>query len=102
RIGKPVRVPRLEQTGFGLQGGRVVDVADRTGAQLVYTGGYGQRLSVTALPDPDGSLAKSVAPPFATSLDGLNVRVIAGGGAVYTFVGDVDDAKLERVSTLSR
>ncbi len=96
RVG-PLRVPRLDPHGFGLRGARVVDVAEHRGAQLVYTGGYGQRLSVTALADPDGSLAAGVHAPFSMSQDGLAVRVIETGGELYTLVGDVDDGRLQRV-----
>src|SRR6185437_1257912 len=88
RVGPKLRVPHLEQTGFGLQGGRVVDVNERRGAQLVYTGGFGQRISVVALPDPDGAFARSVRAPLATSADGLAVRMLAGDG---------DDARIESV-----
>ncbi|HEY4222351.1 MAG TPA: zf-HC2 domain-containing protein [Myxococcota bacterium] len=96
--GHAVRVPRLDIVGFGLTGGRVVDVGNHRGAQLVYTGGYGQRLSVLALPDPDGSLAASAA---RTSRDGaLAVRTVTADGAVYTLVGDVDDARIERAATI--
>jgi anti-sigma factor RsiW len=97
RVGPKLRVPHLEQTGFGLQGGRVVDVNERRGAQLVYTGGFGQRISVVALPDPDGAFARSVRAPLATSADGLAVRMLAGDGALYGVVGDVDDARIESV-----
>jgi anti-sigma factor RsiW len=104
RLGHKLRVPRLESFGFGLQGGRVVDVDDRQGAQLMYAGGYGQRLSVVAVPDPDGVLAaKMLAPSDAAGGsdavdDGVNVRVLSSNGAVYTIVGDVDEQRLDRVS----
>ncbi len=114
RLGHKLRVPRLESFGFGLQGGRVVDVDDRQGAQLMYAGGYGQRLSVVAVPDPDGVLAaKLLAHDVAHANDandvndvsgtnangeGLNVRVLSNNGAVYTIVGDVDEQRLDRVS----
>lgn len=104
RLGHKLRVPRLEMFGFGLQGGRVVDVDDRQGAQLMYAGGYGQRLSVVAVPDPDGTLAATLlaadaAPGSdANAGDGLNVRVISNNGAVYTIIGDVDEQRLDRVS----
>jgi anti-sigma factor RsiW len=103
RLGHKLRVPRLESFGFGLQGGRVVDVDDRQGAQLMYAGGYGQRLSVVAVPDPDGVLAAKLLAHDAgqgASIDdeGLNVRVLSNNGAVYTIVGDVDEQRLDRVS----
>ena len=101
RVGHDLRVPRLEPLGFGLQGGRVVDVDDTRGAQLVYTGGYGQRLSVVMLADPDGALAARVlhgGGPLSTTSDGLAVRVQAGDGALVTIVGDLDDARIDRVA----
>lgn len=104
RLGHKLRVPRLERFGFGLQGGRIVDVDDRQGAQLMYAGGYGQRLSVVAVPDPDGALAaKLLAAEDAhgdakDDGDGLNVRVVSNKGAVYTIIGDVDEQRLDRVS----
>jgi anti-sigma factor RsiW len=99
RLGHRLRVPRLDGIGFGLQGGRVVDVDNRPGALLVYSGGYGQRLSVVAVPDPDGALAARVSVADASGGDDeLRFRVVSGYGAVYTIVGDVDDARLDRVS----
>ena len=106
RLGHKLRVPHLERFGFGLQGGRVVDVEDRQGAQLVYTGGYGQRLSVVAVPDPDGTLAARFgdAGPgaarhvFIPGDDGLRVRVVQRNGAFYAIVGDLDEQRLERLS----
>jgi anti-sigma factor RsiW len=101
RLGHRMRVPRLDGLGFGLHGGRVVDVDDRQGAQLSYRGGYGQRLSVLAVPDPDGALAARVlsgGSSFASSSDGLSVRVLHNGGALYTIIGDVDEHRLERLS----
>lgn len=101
RLGHRLRVPRLETFGFGLQGGRVVDVEDRQAAQLMYAGGYGQRLSVVAVPDPDGVLAAKLLEGSATTAsaaEGLSVRVLTNNGAVYTLVGDVDEQRLERVS----
>lgn len=102
RVGQKLVVPTLD--GWGLEGGRVVDLDEHRGAQLVYAGGYGQRLSVVALPDPDGALARAVLggrdpfDPFESVTDGLRVRVIAHGGALYGIVGDVDEARLARVS----
>jgi anti-sigma factor RsiW len=123
RVGHAVVVPRLDQLGWGLQGGRVVDVDHRRGAQLVYTGGYGQRLSVVVLPDPDGALRARILPPIAPPVgsplehaaalqgrgearralqavakNGLRVRVVSRGDSVYSFVSDVDD---DRLATLS-
>lgn len=105
RLGHKLRVPHLESFGFGLQGGRVVDVDDHQGAQLMYAGGYGQRLSVVAVPDPDGLLAAKLlaydapaASRGSDSGDGLSVRVLSNNGAVYTIVGDVDEQRLDRVS----
>ena len=101
RLGTKLRVPRLDGFGFGLQGGRVVDVEDRQGAQLIYNGGYGQRVSVVALPDPDGALAARVLTnlsPLSSSSEGLSIRVLSNGGNLYTIVGDLDEHRLERLA----
>ncbi len=101
RLGHPPRVPRLDGFGFGLQGARVVDIEDRQAAQLRYSGGFGQRISVVALPDPDGSLATRVLAnhrQLSSSSEGLSVRVLASGGNLYTLVGDLDEHRLERIA----
>lgn len=112
RVGHPLRVPHLDQLGWGLQGGRVVDVEQRRGAHLIYRGGYGQRLSVVVLPDPDGLLRDRVLPRqrmdapgvlAAVAHNGLHVRVVARDDSLYSFVGDVEADSLERLSdTLER
>jgi anti-sigma factor RsiW len=98
KMGHPFVVPRLEGLGWGLLGGRIVDVAERRGAHLTYTGGYGQRLSVVVLPDPDDSLGASAASTATADDEGLRVRLIARDHTLYSFVGDVDDARLARLS----
>lgn len=99
RVKHPVVVPRLEPLGWGLQGARVVDIDRRRGAQLVYTGGYGQRLSVVVLPDPDGALTAKLHSPTSHATDGgLHVRMVARDRSLYSFVSDVDDARLEQLS----
>lgn len=99
RTGQALVVPRLETLGWGLQGARVVDVERRRGAQIVYTGGYGQRLSVVVLPDPDGALSAGLASPASLVGDnGLRVRTIARDHSLYSFVSDVDAERLEQLS----
>lgn len=94
----PLVVPGLERHGWGLQGARIIDVAARRAAQLVYRGGYGQRLSVMVLPDPDRMLAAQL-PAAAAGMQartpqGIGVHVIARGPSLYAFVSDVDAARL--------
>lgn len=99
RVG-PMQVPRLDGLGWGLSGARVVDVADRRGAQLVYAGGFGQRLSVLAVPDPDGGLARSLgAGPVERQAGALRARTfVAAGNSVVSVVGELDHDRLRAVS----
>lgn len=97
RIGHAVDVPRFDRIGFGLAGGRVVRFADRPAAQLVYRGGLGRRLSVVAVPDPDGAIASRFRPrPGAFHLfegqeQGFRVEIWSRGGTLYSLVADPGD-----------
>lgn len=105
RVGHDVQIPRLDVAGYGLAGGRVVSLDDRRAAQLVYRGGLGRRLSVMAVPDPDGHLAASVNSEVKEALasgpvvlfhgqqGGFDVEVLAHQGTLYSLVADVDDAR---------
>jgi len=91
RVGRAVDVPRLESQGFSLRGGRVVSLENRPAAQLVYQGGLGRRVSVTAVPDVDERVSNA-------AVDSTNapnaqykapVRAVRVGSTLYTVVGDV-------------
>lgn len=98
RVGTLV-VPRLDALGFGLAGARVVDVGNARGAQLIYAGGFGQRLSVVAVPDPDGGLGRALG-GAAVELEegGLRARTFSAAGNVVSVVGDLDHDRLRQVS----
>jgi anti-sigma factor RsiW len=98
RVGR-LRVPRLDALGFGLSGARVVDVGNQRGAQLVYAGGFGQRLSVVAVPDPDGGLSRAL-DGGAVELEegGLRARTFSAAGNVVSVVGELDHERLRQVS----
>lgn len=120
RIGHPVRVPRLDPAGFGLAGARVINVENRRAAQLFYEGGLGRRVSLVAVPDPQGQLGVRVrdgaaavtANPVAfvdwvkgghdersahlrARRGDLAVHLWSGEGAVYSLAGELDDERLE-------
>lgn len=120
RIGHPVRVPRLDPAGFGLAGARVINVDNRRAAQLFYEGGLGHRVSLVAVPDPQGQLALRVrdgaeavttsSVSFADWVKGghdaerahlrarrgeLAVHVWSDDGAVYSLAGKLDDERLD-------
>jgi anti-sigma factor RsiW len=97
RIGHPVLVPRLSQAGWGLEGGRVIEVADRPAAQLVYRSGLGTKISVIAIPDPDGNLARQQLGP-RHSVVAERAVVFARSGALYSIVGDLPAERLESAS----
>jgi anti-sigma factor RsiW len=98
RVGA-LKVPRLDALGYGLSGARVVDVGNSRGAQLVYAGGFGQRLSVVAVPDPDGGLGRTLGgAPVELEQGGLRVRTFSAAGNVVSVVGDLDHERLRRVS----
>ena len=100
RIGHPVQVPPFQRAGWGLEGGRVIEVADRPAAQLVYRSGLGAKISVIAVPDPDGRFA---AEQIGTATPG---RVVVGDhavvfsqdGALYSIVGDLGSETIESAS----
>ena len=98
RVGA-LRVPRLDALGYGLSGARVVDVGNSRGSQLVYAGGFGQRLSVVSVPDPDGGLGRSLG-GAAVELEqgGLRARTFVTPGNVVSVVGDLDRERLRQVS----
>jgi len=98
RVGA-LKVPRLDALGYGLSGARVVDVGNSRGAQLVYAGGFGQRLSVVAVPDPDGGLGRSLG-GVVVELEqgGLRARTFATAGNVVSVVGELDQQRLRQVS----
>lgn len=120
RIGHPVRVPRLDPAGFGLAGARVINVHNQRAAQLFYEGGLGHRVSLVAVPDPEGRLAvrvrdgaESVSTSSVTFADWvkgghdedsahlrarrgeLAVHVWSGKGTVYSLAGKLDDDRLD-------
>lgn len=114
RVGHKVAVPRLDVAGYGLAGGRVVSLDDRRAAQLVYRGGLGRRLSVMAVPDPDGRLARQMRRGHSATASrdpsvlfrgeegGFNVEVLAHDGTVYSLVGDKGEARgLDLAKSLS-
>lgn len=97
RVGHDISVPRLDGHGYGLLGGRIVDVVNRRAAQLVYMGGLGRRVSVLAVPDPDRVLSTALRAEGgrrATSADGLPVQVFARDDVVYAIVGDLGPERL--------
>lgn len=97
RVGHDIVVPRLDAQGFGLLGGRIVDVVNRRAAQLVYMGGLGRRVSVLAVPDPEGRFAATLAAEGgrrSSSADGLPVEIFERGDVVYTIVGDLEAERL--------
>jgi anti-sigma factor RsiW len=96
-LGRTLAVPRLQRAGFDLLGGRVVDVTGHTAVQLRYLGALGHRVSVLALPDPDGTLARSVV-DVDNNAPGQAVHLWADGDAVYTVTGDVDDGVLQALA----
>lgn len=98
RVGA-LKVPRLDALGYGLSGARVVDVGNARGAQLVYAGGFGQRLSVVAVPDPDGGLGRALGGVVVElEQDGVRARTFATAGNVVSVVGDLDQQRLRQVS----
>jgi anti-sigma factor RsiW len=105
RVGHDVIVPRLDAQGYGLLGGRIVDVMNRRAAQLVYMGGLGRRISVLAVPDATGELARLVAQGGGRrmgSAEGLAVEVYAQGGVVYAVVGDLAAERLTALVDAAR
>jgi anti-sigma factor RsiW len=102
RVGADVKVPRLDDAGWGLQGARVVDVAEGRGAQLVYRGGLGERLTLIVLPDHTGALQrKLLGAQKATSLArGVHqLRVWTDGASVRALVGELPAERLDRVAS---
>ncbi len=116
RVGGRVGVPRLDFAGFGLMGGRVISVDNHRAAHLLYEGGLGRRVSVVAVPDPDGRLAAAFGgrdSPLALSgsLAGpdplaagvrrrageYGVHVWAERGALYSLVAQLDDGRLDQL-----
>ena len=98
-IGRTLAVPRLQRAGFDLLGGRVVDVTGHTAVQLRYLRALGHRVSVLALPDPDGTLARGVGGPQGLGDSaGQAVHLWADADTVYTVTGDVDDGVLQAIS----
>lgn len=100
RIGHAVHVPPL--SGFSLEGGRVIEVGAKPAAHLVYRTGLGGRMSLIAIPDPDGSFARDKLGDASRQVlvdDGaLHAMVFARGGAVYSIVGDVAPERLVEAS----
>jgi anti-sigma factor (TIGR02949 family) len=99
RIGHNLEVPRLDHLGLNLAGGRVVSVTERAGAQLVYQGALGRRLSVVALPDPDRVLG-SAKVLFDGRVSEVPVRVYRRGEVAYGLVGDAADNVTDAVQAL--
>lgn len=97
RIGHRVEVPPFSKSGWGLEGGRVIEVADRPAAQLVYRSGVGAKISVIAIPDPDGVLARQQLGD-SSSVVADRAVVFAKSGALYSIVGDVPAERLEMAS----
>jgi anti-sigma factor RsiW len=102
RVGHGVAVPRLDPAGYGLFGGRIVDVHEQRTAQLVYRGGLGQKVSLVSVPDERGDLARrlKLAHGGITLVHhGHNLRVWSKDGAVHALVGDLAQHDLERLSS---
>lgn len=102
RIAGNINVPALDVAGFGLNGARIVDLHHQRGAQLLYTGRLGERLTIIAVPDADGALERQVAlattpaaltfaPPIAPALFAVHHN------AFYIATGDVSAAELVAV-----
>jgi anti-sigma factor (TIGR02949 family) len=102
RVGEHVDVPRLDDAGYGLEGARVVDVADGRGAQLVYRGGLGERLTLMVMPDHSGALRKKLLGVRAvTSIEraGHRLKVWHARSGVHALVGQLPSERLDRVAS---
>lgn len=99
RVPRPIRVPALDGLGLELAGARIVNVERTLSAQLVYRSALGERLSVTAIPDPTGALHARVTGPLVehgVDEGGLHLRTRDQDGVVYTAVASLPDDVLAR------
>jgi anti-sigma factor RsiW len=101
RIERPLHVPALADLGLELHGARVVSVERMHAAQLVYQGALGEKLSVTAIPDPDGALHRRLSRAHVLEQivhEGeLHLRIANTGNVVFTAVSTLPDEQVERV-----
>lgn len=111
RLKEPISVPRLDELGLGLRGGRVVHIEGQRAAQLLYHGGLGRRVSVTAIPDHQGKLqqrlhwrAREIFSPSLALLkaQGFEVGTVRVGPTLYTVVDDKEGQALEIAQYLGR
>jgi anti-sigma factor RsiW len=98
RVARPLHVPPLADLGLELHGARVVSVERTHAAHVVYQGALGEKLSVTAIPDPDGVLLRRLkgARLIEQSAEsgGLHLRVVNAGGVVFTAVSTLPDDRV--------
>ncbi|MCC6468161.1 MAG: anti-sigma factor [Alphaproteobacteria bacterium] len=95
RLKRDVRLPKLENQGFKMQGGRVTFIEGQPGAQFFYKSVTGDAIVSVAIAqtkrrDTEWTTAKR---------NGLRMIYWRKGGYVYVFAGDVDKHVLHGVAS---
>jgi anti-sigma factor RsiW len=95
RLKRDVRLPKLENQGFKMQGGRVTFIEGQPGAQFFYKAVDGDAIVSVAIAQTSRRDTE-----WSTTKRG-NLRVIywRKGGYVYVFAGDVDKHVLHGVAS---
>lgn len=95
RLKRDVRLPKLENQGFKLQGGRVTFIEGQPGAQFFYKAVNGDTVVSVAI----AQTKRRDTEWTSTKRGGLRVIYWRKGGYVYVFAGDVDRHVLHGVAS---
>lgn len=93
RLNRKINLPDLSGLGFQPQGGRLVVISGKPGAQLVYVSESGELVGLI--------IATTTAPPQKVRTErrgGTNIVYWRNGGYAYAFVSTIDPQRLGRLA----
>jgi anti-sigma factor RsiW len=94
-LGKPVRIPSLEEVGLRLIGGRLLSAEDGPAAQLIYEDKSGRRLTLCLSSEPN-----EVGPEVQIAeVDGLTAGYWQDDDLTYALVADTSEAQLAAIAS---
>jgi anti-sigma factor RsiW len=96
RLGTPLKIPRLGNSGYSLVGGRLLPGERGPVAQFMYQDGKGQRLTLYVRVNPDAS--RETAFQFSQER-GVSVFYWLDRRLGYALTGEIDKAELLRIAT---